>query len=180
MPLAQGDEASRALREALEAAVLAHACMDEDASSGSESYLRMVDSCNRAVLLCERLQLEAVQHARQADHSWATIGNLLGISRQAAQQRFASKQPPDQAGSSVRTLLSTVGNEMKQLKAEGLAGWHLVDFGLHYLQLQASEQVWEHRREIALSIRDKRERLEAQGWIYVGAWLPFHYFKRAA
>ena len=30
----------------------------------------------------------AVTRARQADHSWATIGARLGISKQAAQQRF--------------------------------------------------------------------------------------------
>jgi hypothetical protein len=58
------------------------------------------------------------------------------------------------------------------------AGYHLVNFGLYYLQVQASDAVWEHRREIALNIRTRRGALAAEGWTYVGAGLPFHYFKR--
>lgn len=173
------DASARALRDALEAAVLAHAGINDEAGDGAAASLRMVESSALAALLCERLQREAVQHARQAEHSWATVGNLLGISRQAAQQRFSTPEPDQDPSGALRTLYSTVGNEMALLKAEGLAGYHLVDFGLYYLQLQASERIWEHRREIALRIGDKRQVLEEQGWTYVGAWLPFHYFKRA-
>ena len=67
---------------------------------------------------------------------------------------------------------------MKLLLADGAAGFHLIDFGLYYLQVAASNDLWEHRREIALHIGARRQQLEADGWIYVGAWLPFHYFKR--
>lgn len=102
----------------------------------------------------------------------------MGITRQAAQQRFSGQQPAHDASGATRTLHATAGNEMALLKAEGEAGFHLVDFGLYYLQVQASDAKWEHRREIALNIRAKRTALEAQGWTYVGAWLPFHYFKR--
>ena len=36
----------------------------------------------------------AVTRARQQGHSWALIGQRLGTTRQAAQQRFALKHPP--------------------------------------------------------------------------------------
>lgn len=38
----------------------------------------------------------AVTRARQHGHSWAAIAARLGITRQAAQQRFASQQAPRQ------------------------------------------------------------------------------------
>jgi hypothetical protein len=138
------------------------------ASDGPDAYLRMVNVCTEAARMCERLQKEAVQHARRADHSWATIGELMGISRQAAQQRFGGDEPSLDATGVTRTLHASVANEMALLKTEGDAGYHLVDFGLYYLQVQASDAVWEHRRAA----------LAAEGWTCVGAWLPFHYFKR--
>lgn len=39
--------------------------------------------------------LAAAQRARQHGHSWQTIGDQLGISRQAAQQRFSPASRPD-------------------------------------------------------------------------------------
>lgn len=36
---------------------------------------------------------EAVAQARHAGHPWSTIGAVLGVSRQAAQQRFAVRRP---------------------------------------------------------------------------------------
>lgn len=166
------------LREAIETGVLTLAKMDIAASAGSDAYLRMVEACAVASGICDTLQMEAVQHARHAEHSWATIGKLMGISRQAAQQRFSSIQPDVDISGVTRTIVSSASNEMKLLMAEGAAGFHLIDFGLYYLQVAASNDLWEHRREIALHIGARRQQLEADGWIYVGAWLPFHYFKR--
>ena len=34
---------------------------------------------------------EAVRSARRAQHSWSEIGAMLGVSKQAAQQKYASK-----------------------------------------------------------------------------------------
>jgi hypothetical protein len=96
------------------------------------------------------------------------------------QQRFGGEEPSLDATGVTKTLRASVANETALLKAEGEAGYHLVDFGLYYLQVQASDAVWEHRREIGLDMRAKRAALSAEGWTYVGAWLPFHYFKRQA
>ncbi len=41
----------------------------------------------------EERVVRALQNARGAGASWAQVGDALGISRQAAQQRFAGKGP---------------------------------------------------------------------------------------
>jgi len=43
----------------------------------------------RALALAERRVNETVQSARMAEASWGQVGDALGTSRQAAQQRFA-------------------------------------------------------------------------------------------
>ncbi len=35
--------------------------------------------------------LDAVRSARRADHSWSEIGAMLGVSKQAAQRKYADK-----------------------------------------------------------------------------------------
>lgn len=52
-----------------------------------------------AQLAAERARIEAtttktVQAAREAGQSWQTIGDALGISKQAAQQRYGAKPAP--------------------------------------------------------------------------------------
>lgn len=55
-----------------------------------------------------RVLADAVKAARAADHTWAEIGELLGISRQAAFKRFGSPRDP-------RT-----GNVMAQRSSRGV------------------------------------------------------------
>jgi hypothetical protein len=52
--------------------------------------LRKVHEAFRAVVADERVLAQAVQDARDAGFSWAAIGNALGISRQAALQRYGA------------------------------------------------------------------------------------------
>ena len=35
--------------------------------------------------------LDAIRDARNADHSWSEIGAMLGVSKQAAQRKYAAK-----------------------------------------------------------------------------------------
>jgi hypothetical protein len=44
--------------------------------------------------------------------------------------------------------------------------------------LERSPHQWEHRR-LTLPSRSARRRLEDEGWLDVGTWFPFRYFKRA-
>lgn len=45
---------------------------------------------------------EAVLVARQADRSWSEIGAMLGVSKQAAQQKYAASASPSTARSARR------------------------------------------------------------------------------
>lgn len=172
-----GDQQGK-LRGDIERAVLAHAGFaDAAGASDAESLLRLVDACGLALEECTVLQRNAVHQARRAEVSWAAIGEHLGITRQAAQQRFAPEGEATPAGSVRRIEGATAFNEMQLLAAEGKAGFHLVGFGALFLLVKPSRHVWEHRRETALTIGN-RARLEAAGWTYVGGWFPFQYFKR--
>lgn len=167
------------LRGDIEKAVLAHAALgDAVGENDPEGLLRLVDACTLAVEECGLLQKNAVHQARRAEVSWASIGERMGITRQAAQQRFAPEAESAPDGGVRRIFGATAFNEMQMLAAEGKAGFHLVDFGALALSVKPSQHVWEHRRETALTVDGKRARLEAAGWTYVGSWFPFHYFKR--
>jgi hypothetical protein len=174
-----GQSASQvALRNDIERAVLAHAGFEDSAGGNDpDSLLRLVDSCSLAVEECGLLQKNAVHQARRAEVSWAAIGEHLGITRQAAQQRFAPEAEGAPVDNVRRIYGATAFNEMQMLAAEGKAGFHLVGFGALYLSVKPSRHVWEHRRETALTSA-RRARLEAAGWTYVGGWFPFQYFKR--
>ncbi len=65
---------------------------------------------------------------------------------------------------------------MELLAVEGKAGYHLVGFGPLYLTVEESEQQWEHKRVTNFSWQNN-EHLKHNGWIYVGSWLPFCYYK---
>jgi len=51
--------------------------------------LAWISTAQQALDLAERILSAAVTRARQNGSSWADIGTQLGITRQAAQQRFA-------------------------------------------------------------------------------------------
>jgi hypothetical protein len=166
------------LRDEIGRAVLAHA--DFSGTNGADdaaSLLKLLDSCNLALEECAMLQRNAVHQARRAEVSWAAIGERMGITRQAAQQRFAPEEDGAPTGNLRRIEGATAFNEMQLLAAQGKEGFHLVGFGALFLLVKPSRHTWEHRRETAL-IPGSRARLEAAGWTYVGGWFPFQYYKR--
>jgi hypothetical protein len=55
--------------------------------------LDWIGAAQQQVSIAERHLAAAVARARQAGHSWSMIGGRLGISRQAAQQRFRAFEP---------------------------------------------------------------------------------------
>jgi len=172
-----GDSQAR-LRDEIGRAVLAHAGFNgPHAADDASGLLTLLDSCNVALEECSVLQRNAVHQARRAEVSWAAIGERMGITRQAAQQRFAPEEESAPTGNLRRIEGATAFNEMQLLAAQGKEGFHLVGFGALYLLVKPSRQVWEHRRETAL-MPGTRARLEATGWTYVGGWFPFQYYKR--
>jgi hypothetical protein len=59
-----------------------------------------IEQAQRDLRQAERALVGVVRRARQRGHSWTTIGAALGVSRQAAQQRFPEPvAQPDGANS---------------------------------------------------------------------------------
>lgn len=120
-----------------------------------------------------------VNAGRRAGMSWAEIGGLIGISKQAAQQRFGD---PDAARLDVEpgTISVRVGanafNEMAMLRAEGDKGRELIGTGPWALTFRQSDQRWEHVR--TTGIAPNITAMAPDGWRYVSSWFIFHYFKR--
>ncbi|MCJ8320370.1 MAG: hypothetical protein MJK12_12100 [Colwellia sp.] len=169
------------LRNAIEEAVLSPVFSNDQHEENSPSYLRLIHSADIAHKECADLLSDAVHQARRLQHSWTAIGDVLGISRQAAQQRF-NPNAADTTNTTSKTTHRIAGanafNEMELLKVQGKAGNHLVGFGPLCLLVEESKQQWQHKRLISFSWQTQ-ENMEAKGWTYVGAWIPFQYYKRS-
>lgn len=178
------DAEAASIREGIADAVLSGPVGLRDAlEHDRDSYLRLVEASRAGAEETSRLLRESIAGARRAGHSWDAIGRLLGVSRQAAQQRFgtpvgaAGAAGPD--GGPERRVLTplTAFDEMDVLAREGRLGWHVVDFGPFFHVVERSDRPWEHRR-VPFAIGARLRRLEAEGWIAVGAWFPWRYLKR--
>lgn len=179
--LDDGDAA--ALREAVTAAVLAApGRLGDTLADDPDAALALVLASRVAAEETARLLQHSVANARGSGHSWDTIGRLLGVSRQAAQQRFGGAAPavePHDGAAPERRVLSplTAFTEMAVLEAEGRRGWHVVDYGPLFHVVEASDHAWEHRR--VLWGPGVAAELAAQGWTLVGgSTFPWGYFTR--
>ncbi|WP_329391623.1 DUF2812 domain-containing protein (plasmid) [Streptomyces sp. NBC_01351] len=184
-----GPQEAVLVREGVAAAVLgAREGLAASLEHDADEYLRLVDASRVGAEEASRLLREAVQGARAAGHSWDTVGRVLGVSRQAAQQRFATKaadavasEPPAGGpGTAERRILSPLSafNEMAALADAGREGWHLVGYGALFHEVEASDHPWEHCR-VTLASTSRHRRMEADGWTPVGAgWFPWRYYKR--
>lgn len=60
----------------------------DDLSRVDATALRELGAAVRERAAAERAVADSVDRARAADHSWGAIATMLGVSRQAAQQRY--------------------------------------------------------------------------------------------
>ena len=187
-PTSLTTEEAAAVRDAVAEAVLGTpAGLRTDLENDADAYLRLVSASRTAAEETSRLLRDSINGARAAGHSWDTLGRLLGVSRQAAQQRFSSTaQPapatPGEPGQPRRKVLSpvTAFDEMAVLAIEGRRGWHVVDYGTMFHVLEASDQQWEHRRLLWTPGGGARRRLEADGWQLIReTTFPWGYYTRA-
>ncbi|TPG16651.1 hypothetical protein EAH87_13405 [Sphingomonas koreensis] len=119
-----------------------------------------------------------IDAGRRAGMSWAEIGALIGISKQAAQQRFggAGDTLVPEPGQHVVRLGANAFNEMAMLREEGAKGNELVDTGILTLVFQPTDRKWDYRR--TTSVLANSDAMKREGWQYVSSWFIFHYFKR--
>jgi hypothetical protein len=124
-----------------------------------------------------------VDAGRHAGLSWAEIGDVLGVSRQAAQQRFSPSDIGPTAGGDwiVRTRM-TAFNELAALAEEGLKGNELVDAAPLKLFFAPRGRPWRNIRVTAFGTRRNPtvKRFEDDGWKKAVEWGPFYYFTRPA
>ena len=140
--------------------------------------LTLVDSARVASEEAGRLLRESISGARSAGHSWDAIGRVLGVSKQAAQQRFGTSPAPAATGS--RRVLSpvTAFDEMAALAEAGRHGWHSVDYGTLHHVLEKTDEQWEHQRVVWGTV--SRGRLTADGWQLIRHnTFPWGYWTRA-
>lgn len=124
--------------------------------------------------------MQWVTAGRRAGMSWTEIGETLGISKQAAQQRFGGAGDPADTvdeGRVVVRLGATAFNEMQILEREGAKGNELVQIGVLQLVFRPTRRRWTYRRVVAVSPKPLAA-AQAAGWTFVASWFPFHYFKR--
>ena len=146
----------------------------------SDSYLDLIELTSRSAEEIAQLLHSAVISARQAGVSWERIGQRLGMSRQAAQQRFGrvldgiDVHPSD---AKRRLYPLTAFNEMAALDEAGRTGWHSIGYGMYFHDVIQSDEQWEHRRVAAFG--SSRHNLEGKGWHRIGTiWFPWAYYAR--
>jgi hypothetical protein len=171
---------AEAIREAVAFAIV-HAPRGLQYSLGSdpEASLVLVDAARVAAEEAGRLLRQSISSARTAGTSWDAVGEILGVSRQAAQQRFGSAQASGEDMAGDRRVLSpvTAFDEMDALADVGRHGWHSVDYGTLHHVLEKSDRQWEHRRALWGTVQ--RSQLESDGWQLIrGNTFPWSYWAK--
>jgi len=143
-----------------------------------EGSLQLVRTASALEAGARTVLHQAVASARSAGNTWAVIGSTLGMSKQAAQKRFAPTAIP--SGTDVASderILGPTGPfaEMRELTLAGRYGWHSVEAGLNYHRVLHSSTQWEHRR---VSGAHAARRLADQGWQLIGGDFGYTYLKR--
>ena len=62
--------------------------MNNGGAADGPAWRRLLETVASARRELDRIEFEAVQTVREAGATWEDIGEALGISRQAARQRF--------------------------------------------------------------------------------------------
>ena len=144
------------LAEGLGAAILASGEQDADP-------LTVVSRVVEAEDVVRDLLRQSVGAARAAGCSWAAIGTELGMSRQAAQQRFGiGAGDRGSSGDQERWLGPvTAFDELPELELAGRLGWHTVEAGMLCHRMVRTDTQWEHKRVIWPGSLARNER---DGW----------------
>ncbi len=177
--MATTESGPRDLAEALGAAILDGL----PAADEEQDHLAIVRRTAEAEQEVRALLRQAVGAARSAGHSWATLGAELGMSRQAAQQRFGegagASQPEDaeEGATCEERWLGpvTAFDELAELAIAGRLGWRSVGVGMLKHRVRRTPTQWEHRRVLWTG---SRSRYEKDGWQVAAPAFPWLYLVR--
>ena len=149
------------IADALGRAILASTQAVDVDPSDRNRHLAIVRSAAEADRVVGELLQQAVSAARAGGHSWAAIGNELGLTRQATQQRFG-KTDEASIDTGVRWLGPvTALDEMDELALAGRLGWHTTGAGLMRHRMVATNHQWEHKRVLWTGSLGRYQR---EGW----------------
>lgn len=162
---------------------LGRAILDDVDPADQLALVRRAAEADRAT---GDLLQQAVHAARAGGHSWSAIGTTLGLTRQAAQQRFGKDADPAPGEPAEATEPAepteerwlgpvTAFDEMHELELAGRLGWHTVGAGLLRHRVVRTPTQWEHKRIVwtgALA------RLERDGWQVGCRAFPWVYLVR--
>lgn len=163
------------LSDAIGRAVIADAEVEEAGELEAAQHLAVISASARAESEAGALLHRSVRAARAAGVSWALVGAELGMSRQAAQQRFGAGTESE-AGDSERWLGPvTAFDEMAELEIAGRAGWRTVEAGMLAHRMVRTDTQWEHRRILwRATLQSER----AEGWQVGCRAFPWIYLVR--
>lgn len=142
-------------------------------------YLQLIKVASGMETQARSLLHEAVTSARSGGATWSAIGSTLGMSKQAAQKRFAGQPPPSASDLDANERILgpvTAFDEMAELALAGRYGWHSIDVGPSFHRVVRSKTQWEHARVSALTSRARS--MQADGWQVIGSAFPYTYLKR--
>lgn len=164
------------LADAVSRAVLADAGLEGQPVLGVDDHLALIAAGARAEDEARSILHRAVLAARSGGASWALIGGELGMSRQAAQQRFGALVEAGGTAESERWLGPvTAFDELAELEIAGRAGWRTVEVGVLSHRMVRTETQWETRR---ILWRASLATDEAEGWIVGCRAFPWIYLVR--
>lgn len=145
----------------------------------AQSYLPLIEAAGVVADQARSTLGGWVRAGRRGGLSWAEIGAVTGVSKQAAQQRFGTDgdDAPDPEGAVVVRLGATAFNEMAMLEREGREGRELIATGALKLFFRQTDQPWRYLRTVGAI--DPRLHI-IEHWQPVSTWFVFHYYKRPA
>lgn len=151
---------------------------DQDGDPSPEILLHSVSVFGDLARVAGQLQSQAVAAAQESGLSWAKIGQALGTSRQAAQQRFDTRRSTPVADTETTRIVGPVSRteELDQLNAAGRQGWKLVRslHGEHVFE--QNEGLWEVVRVSIFSPRPLPS--IAEGWEAAATRFPDCFYIR--
>lgn len=164
------------LADAVGRAVISAAGVDGAETIGVREHLALIAASARAEDDARAILLRSVAAARAGGASWALIGAELGMTRQAAQQRFGGASGLRGVGDAERWLGPvTAFDEMAELEIAGRAGWHTVEVGMLAHRMVRTDTQWEHRR---ILWRASLASEKADGWLIGCRAFPWVYLIR--
>lgn len=167
-----GDSLSEVLGRAVLAGGPEQDALDPDRP---QDHLAIVERAASAERVGRDLLRQSVAAARGSGHSWAAIGGVLGLSRQAAQQRFGGADEEGDGPEERWLGPVTAFDELPELAIAGRRGWRTVGAGMLKHRMRRTDTQWEHRRVVWSRAAGS---YEVDGWTVAVRAFPWLYLVR--